>query len=198
MRIANHPAQISETDFESLQNVIKKQHSNDTLRQHRLYTLDEFLESSRNKIKLMIELKKPGTDLIRNVITAIRQRSMKNEVAIMSMNLDAVRSVNKIAPEITVGYVSAFSLGNISQLPVDFLAINHRSATNQLITNAHQQDLDIYVWTVNRPDIMTTMIERNVDGIVTDNPKLGIKVRNEIQELTMAERLLLQFHQLAR
>lgn len=190
MRMIGNPARIADNSFENLQKIVGDRHP--------LHTLDEFLSAAKNKIQLMVELKKPDSPLIRSVISAVRQHEMEEEIIILSMSPDAVRQIKNIAPEITVGYISALSLGNINRLPVELLAVNYRSVTNQLVSDAHQQNLEVYAWTVNRANLITTMIERNVDGIITDDPELAIQVRNEMQELTAAERLLLQFHQFAR
>lgn len=196
MRIANSPTRISETSYKNLQHIIGKAHSRSHSIHQKIYTLDDFLAASNSKIRLMIELKQSDQALGNRVVSAIREQEMEEEVIVMAMNLDAVRHIQKIAPEITVGYVSAFSLGDTSQLPVDLLVINHRAVTSRLITEARQQGLQVYAWTVNSISVMTNMIEHKVDGIITDKPELGIQVRDEMQELTTAERLLLQFPQL--
>lgn len=128
--------------------------------------------------------------------SAISKRDMANSVIDMSMNPEIIRKLQNIAPDISVGYVSAFPPGDVNRLPVEILAINHRSVTRQLVTAAHQQELDVYTWTVNRTGTMIEIIERNADGIITDQPALAIRIRNEMRELTTAGRLLLRFYQL--
>lgn len=195
MRMSGDPSRIAATGYDTLQAILERQYSGNPNRKQRINTLDEFLDATRDHIRLLIELKHPGAELVERVVATVRQRSMQNDVVIMSMNLDAVRQVRKSAPEIATGYVSAFSLGNLSRLPVQLLAINHRLISSQLIEEAQQRDMEVYAWTVNRAAQMANMIERGVDGIITDDPELAIRVRNEMQELTTAERLLLQFQQ---
>lgn len=196
MRIASDPAPISETDYNHLQQILEKAYSNGKSHQQNLHTLDEFLAASRGKIGLMIELKQSTGALARKVIETIQESGMENDVMIMSMDLDTIRLIQETAPDITAGYVSAFSVGNKSQLPVDLLAINHRATTPSLIKETQQQGIEVYAWTINRVNIMANMIEYNVDGIITDRPKLAVQVREELQNLSATERLLLQFNQL--
>ncbi|PAU94446.1 hypothetical protein CK503_06515 [Aliifodinibius salipaludis] len=196
MRIANNPAPISKTDYDHLQKLLQKAYSNGKSSQQKIHTLDDFLAASRENIGLMIELKQSTEALARKVIDVIQERAMENDVIIMSLDIDTIRLIQKKAPQITVGYVSAFSVGDKSQLPVDLLAINHRAVTPSLINQTQQQNIEVYAWTVNRANIMATMIEYNVDGIITDKPKLAIEVREELQNLSATERLLLQFNQL--
>lgn len=195
MRIANSPARISETNFTKLQNIVRKADPKETAQQNTLSTLDDFLESSRGRIQLMIELKNPNPALIRHTINAIHQQEMANETVLISMNPKSLQRASEEAPKIKTGYISAFSLGNVSQLPVKLLAINKRSVSNQLITNARQNGLAVYAWTINKASTMVKMIELGVDGIITDDPQLAIQVRKEMRELTATERLLLQFQQ---
>ncbi len=196
MRIAGNSASISKTDYNQLQHILEKAYSNGKSHQQKIYTLDDFLAASHGKIGLMIELKQSTEALAHKVIETIRERNMENEVVIMSLNLDTIRLIQKIAPGITVGYVSAFSVGNKSQLPVDLLAVNHRAVSPLLINQTQQQGIDVYAWTINRASIMANMIEFNVDGIITDRPKLAVQIREELQNLSATERLLLQFNQL--
>ncbi len=133
MRIANSPASISDTDYKHLQQILEKAYSNGKSHQQSIPTLDEFLAASRGKIGLMIELKQSTGTLVHKVIETIKESGMANDIMIMSLDLDTIRLIQKIAPDITVGYLSAFAVGNKSQLPVDVLAINHRAITPSLI-----------------------------------------------------------------
>jgi len=196
MRIANNPTPISETDYNHLQKIIEEAYTNEKSSRQKIHTLDDFLAASRGKIGLMIELKQSTEVLAHKVIGAINEKGMENEVMIMSLNFDTVRLIQKIAPDITVGYVSAFWVGDKSQLPVDVLAINHRAITPPLVKRIQNQGIKVYAWTVNRVNIMANMIEYNVDGIITDKPKLAVQIREELQNLSATERLLLQFNQL--
>ncbi len=190
MRMANSPAQISKTNFNELHNIL------DSNGRPKINTLDEFLDAAQGQIKLMIELKQNNTALINRTVQALRHKEMIDDAIILSFNLENLRHVRDIAPDVTVGYISAFTVGEISQLPVGLLAINQRSISKQLINQAQNRNLEVYAWTVNEVSDIANMIEHGVDGIITDHPGLAIQVREEMQELTTTERLLLQFQQL--
>ena len=49
---------------------------------------------------------------------------------------------------------------------------NGRGMTSNLVQQAHDLGLDVYVWTLNRESDMHRMIKGNVDGIITDRPDL--------------------------
>ncbi|SLN44135.1 glycerophosphodiester phosphodiesterase [Oceanibacterium hippocampi] len=46
----------------------------------------------------------------------------------------------------------------------------HRDLTDAALAEAHEIGLEVVVWTVNDPLDMTLLIERGVDGIITDYP----------------------------
>jgi len=52
-----------------------------------------------------------------------------------------------------------------AQLPV-------RMATEPVIARAHAAGLHVHVWTVNDRDVMTELLDRGVDGIMTDQTEL--------------------------
>jgi glycerophosphoryl diester phosphodiesterase len=52
-----------------------------------------------------------------------------------------------------------------AQLPIGL-------ATVPLIGRAHRAGLQVHVWTVNDRDLMTSLLDGGVDGIMTDNTEL--------------------------
>ena len=97
---------------------------------------------------------------------------------------------------VITGFVASAALGNISKLNVDFLAVSGALATNTLIATAHSQGKQIYVWTIDDPREMFTMIDRGVDNIITNDPGALVSVLEERAELENAERILLRFKSL--
>jgi hypothetical protein len=51
----------------------------------------------------------------------------------------------------------------------------------------------VYVWTVNDAAGMVEMVGRDADGIITDDPIVAARVRDELRSLTSTELLLLRF-----
>ncbi len=195
MRVAGDPRQIADVRFDEVKDLIQRPDGDSPPDERRLATLGEFLERARGRIGLMIELKYYGFDsrLAEVVIREIKKHQMENEVVVMSLNLDAVRQVQELAPGLTTGYLSAITLGNLSRLPVDFIAISRQSVTPSLVRSAKEQGIEVHVWTVNRPHDIANVIEMGVHGIITDDPGLAIQVRDELAAFTLAERILLQF-----
>ncbi len=51
--------------------------------------------------------------------------------------------------------------------------------TPDLIREAHRRNLPVHVWTVDDPEIMSTLVEWGADGIQTDRPDLLARVLHE-------------------
>jgi len=121
---------------------------------------------------------------------------MEDEVVLMSLSLDAVRQLRRLAPDIPLGYLSSVAVGDLVRLPVDFLAVAGPAASPRLIREARAQEMEVLVWTINRADVMADMIERGAEGIITDDPALAVRVRDELARMSPPARLLLRFRSL--
>jgi glycerophosphoryl diester phosphodiesterase len=156
-------------------------------------SLRETLEVCRNKSGVLIELKYYGRDqnLEQRVIDIVEQAGMVDQVMVMSLSYPAVEKVRKLRPTWTVGLLSTVALGDITKLDVDFLGLNSRAATKRLIERAHKNQIDVYVWTVNDPIEISTMISRGADGLITDVPDVALTVIKQRGTLSLSERLML-------
>jgi glycerophosphoryl diester phosphodiesterase len=121
---------------------------------------------------------------------------MEPEVAVISLNLDALRQAQRLAPNIPMGYLSSVSVGNLARLDVDFLAVSGSTATSTLLRQARKRDQSVYAWTINDVDGMIGLIVQGIDGLITDDPALANQVIKQVQTLLPFERLLLRFRHL--
>lgn len=194
MRVADLPGRVSETDYSGLQGIVQQPDDGtaDSLRY--IVTLEEFLTVAEGRIETMVELKYYGwnPELAEEVVRIVREQGAEERVLLMSLNQQAVRQLRELAPEMPVGYVTSVTAGDPSRLDVQFLAVARQAVSQELIRLAHQQGIEIYVWTVNRADRIAEMMEMGVDGIITDDPEMAVRVREELGRLNPAERVLLR------
>lgn len=194
MRVAGVPGRIANVRYEDIKELtlLTDQALPDSL--IRIPTLTEFIESSNERIKLMIELKYYGFNprLAEETVRLIREYGMENQVVVKSNNIQAVRQMRTLAPDISTGYVFAVGVGDISRLQIDFLSVNQQYLNADLMRRAEQQNLKVFTWTVNQRENIISAIQNGVDGIITDYPERVLSIIQEINELTLAERLLLQ------
>jgi glycerophosphoryl diester phosphodiesterase len=194
MRVAGDPRQIAGISFEDLRELNLTSNRDFPNADLRVPALAEYLELSKDRITLMIELKYYGfnPELAEKTIELIREYGMEDQVVLKSLYFRAVEQIMELAPELTAGYVSAAALGDISRLPIQFLSVNHTNITPQLIQRARSQNMAVYAWTVNNRDDMISAILKGTDGIITDFPEISQALKDDIRELTGTERVLLQ------
>jgi glycerophosphoryl diester phosphodiesterase len=195
MRVARDPRTIAGTDFAAFAGIRQGHDDGSPPEERRLATLSEFLERARGRIGLAVELKYYGWDpqLADQALAEIRASGLERQVLILSLSLPAIRQVQLAAPEISTAYLSSVAVGSLSQLPVKALALARLRATASVVRDAHLRGLEVYVWTVNDASSMIEMIGRGADGIITDDPLVGARIRDEVRSLTSTEMLLLRF-----
>ena len=89
---------------------------------------------------------------------------------------DSIRKVKELDPEIRTVYVMGFAYGSLNEFEyADIFSIRGSSISESLVSRVHNQGKEIYAWTVNTRDAINTMIDRNVDNIITDDVPLAQK-----------------------
>lgn len=159
----------------------------------RVPTLREVLEWAKGKVGLFIELKYYGYDqsLEAKVVDLVEQTGMISQVVIMSLAYDGVRKTAELRPEWTYGFLNMVSVGDLTRLDVDFLALSSKAASFSTIRRAHRQGMKVYVWTINDPVQMSVMMSRGVDGVITDNVTLARHVQQVRAKLTPLGRFII-------
>ncbi|MEK0317577.1 glycerophosphodiester phosphodiesterase [Cohnella sp. 56] len=138
----------------------------------RIATLGEVLGEAQGRIKLLIDLKPYGAGeaLAEDVVRLIRETRMEEDAYIQSFDGAALRHIREIDPEIKIGQILYFALGDLSSLDVDFYTIEQIMLTKQLVNKAHAAGRGVWVWTVNDRRDLKEVLKFQVDGIITDHP----------------------------
>ena len=158
----------------------------------RVPTLRQALELAKDKLGVVIELKYYGHDrnIESRVVDIVEQTGMVSDVMIMSLKIDGLRKVAALRPGWTRGLLNTKSIGDLTLLDLDFLALNSMAASLTMIHRAHKQKMKVYVWTINDPVQMSVMMSRGVDGIITDQPALARQVMKLRKQLSPFGRLI--------
>jgi len=160
----------------------------------RIPTLQEVLLLCKGRIGVNIELKYYGKQvrLEERVAEIVERTGMTDQVMFMSLSYDGIQVLHRLRPDWKVGLLSSVALGRLAELDVDFLALNGRAGSRRLIRAAHQRGKQVFVWTVNDPVTMASMIGRGADALITDEPALAVTVLERFGQLEPTERLLIQ------
>jgi glycerophosphoryl diester phosphodiesterase len=159
----------------------------------RVPTLAEVIKLCRGKIRLSIELKFFGPDkrLAQKVADVIREQHFESDCLVTSLNYGALREAKRYNPRLRTGLTVAHALGDVSRLEVDALSVRADFLSDEVLRAAHRLGREVHVWTVNDARLMTRLMKRGVDNIITSDPDLAIQVRDEWASLTGPERLVL-------
>lgn len=144
-------------------------------RDQRVPSLRQVLERARGEIGVVIELKYYGHDreLEPRVVAIVEDAAMESEIKLMSLDRSGLGKAASLRPEWTRGLLATVSIGDLTRLDVDFLALNAAAATRSQIRRAHSRGMEVYVWTINDPMQMSVMLSRGADGIITDEPAVA-------------------------
>lgn len=148
-------------------------------RGQRLQSLQEVLERFRTRIGFAVELKAgsavyPGIE--DRVVSLLEIYDVVDRALVLSFDHAALAAVARSNP----GLARAALLEPRTRLPENITAVTPRGATavglparlvtEQRVRAARAADLDLYIWTVNDPARMDSLIEWGVRGIITDRP----------------------------
>ncbi len=153
--------------------------------------LAEVIDYARGKFRINIELKYnvPDPGLAPAVIELVRSMAFLDQVVITSLDHAALRQVEKILPSLDTGLIVTAAVGNVTRTDTDFVSLNSARATSKLINQARAAGKQVHVWTVNKPEVMLRMIERDVDNIITDDPATLVRVMRDRNSLTPQEQV---------
>lgn len=151
-------------------------------------TLEEFLEASKGRIGLFIELKGRSADrkMADDVIKMVKDRKMEEEIAVLSLDYPLISYVEEKYPEIDTGFLYFFAMGDTKNLNADILIMEEREATPDKIEEIHKVGKKAVVWTVNTDSSIEHFVTSEVDAIITDyvtKVKQGMKERDERDDI---------------
>ena len=138
--------------------------------------LEDMLKEADGKIRLMIELKANGheKELEQDTVHLIRQYGMEKQCMIASMDMDVLRQMKKLAPELETVYISAILITDRYDLDfVDGYSVETTSLSAGMVLQAHFQGKKIFGWTANSGYSIKKMLRCGADGLITDNQQLA-------------------------
>ena len=155
----------------------------------RVLTLDRLLDAAADAgrpMRLLVETKHPtrfGGEVEEALIRVLRRYGLDKpdpdglSVTMMSFSFGAVRRVREAAPHLPVVQLMEFLPPwlRYGRLPagVRIAGPSVRLVRNHgwLVRRLHDQGNQVYVWTVNSPTDVDLMLDRGVEGIISDRPR---------------------------
>ncbi len=156
----------------------------------RIPTLDEVFEYAGSHLYMNVELKNYSTPCDRLVTTVaqyVRRHGVENKVFFSSFFPWNLTAACRLLPGVPCGLLTL--PGWKGSLPravglngkMDALNPHLRSLEPGLVDKVHAAGKSIYVWTVNFEADIERMVGLGVDGIITDDPALALRVLGRTQ-----------------
>ncbi len=135
-------------------------------------TLRSALKLTKGKMPLLIELKAYGLReaLIEKVIEDLKRYKMLDQVEICSFDRDLMIKLKHKEPTLKVGLITSYSEKAMAEKELDFVSLQYKAATEEIVDLLHQRGKRVYVWTVNQKEDMRLFHNMGVDLIITDRP----------------------------
>lgn len=170
-RMTGTPLRVADLTFEELSNFVIGYDAN--MEPVHIPSFTETLAAAQGQVKLLIDLKPYGFSepLVHEIVRQIQAFEMEQEVYIQSFDQSSLLQIRTLAPDIKIGQILYFALGNLNALDVDFYTIEQTMLTTQLVERAHGAGREVWVWTVNSSKNMKEVLKFRIDGIITDYPE---------------------------
>jgi len=154
-------------------------------------SLDELLEEFPNQ-RFNIDLKTKNLDQIKYYVDIIKRCKAEQRVLTASEHYKNLRAVRGVLPQIATSlcyreilmfyflYRSGLLFlnfpinGDALQVP-EFYG-SFRVVSRAFVKQAHKRRVRVHVWTINNENDMKRLIDMGVDGIMSDNPELLMRV----------------------
>lgn len=142
-------------------------------------TIEEFLDTAKDKIKLFIELKgvTANPQMADDLYKMVKERDMIDQVMFIGLNYDLLEYVESKYPEITTGYLCFFGFGDIQNMNVDVLLLEAETATDHNIDKIHEAKKEVGIWTVDNVSSMSIYMASTADYIITDKVEESLNIR---------------------
>src|SRR4029079_19780170 len=121
------------------------------------------------------------------VAAIVEKTGMVKECAYMSLDHEMARRMKQVRPAWRVGVLAAKTLGDITTLGADFVAVEARMATRSFVRKAHNAGHDVYARTVDDPAWMLRAMGNGVDGLITNKPALARVVIERREKMSQAQ-----------
>ncbi|MBC2359967.1 glycerophosphodiester phosphodiesterase [Listeria welshimeri] len=149
-------------------------------------SFDEIINAAKkNKIDLLVEVKLHGgesSDMVERFITLLKKEKVADKYLVQSLNQPVIEKIEYADPSLETGIILALNIGNLPKTSADFIVLEDFSINKRLLTQAKQNNKNVFVWTVNKEKLMQMYLRKNIDGIITNYPKKAIELRDSFNK----------------
>lgn len=157
-----------------------------------LASLFDFLRDYRGLIYVELKGKNAATDaLVKNVCDLIRQTDLVPNIIVKSFNLEAIKIVKQIFPEVKIAALfepkiltilrkKKLILDEARKHNADQISIHRSLATRKFVNRANAENLPVTIWTADNPAWVKRASDYKINAIITNDPARLLAVRDEL------------------
>lgn len=149
--------------------------------------LSEALEVIQNGSVTLIERKKGDAA---TCVKFLKARALINQVVVQAFDWQYLKNFHDLEPSQVLGALGPPGLLADGSKPGDRpkplsaewldlvkasgakIAVWNREVSREAVQLAHSRGLKVWVYTINEPELATTLLDLGVDGLITDNPSV--------------------------
>lgn len=168
--------------------------------EERAPTLAQFIAACNDSIRLNIEMKDFGhsAGLPAAVLNVLKEQQFTDRAVVSCFQRPLLQTLRTAEPALPVGVILSATRGDVTRLPVDFLSVNHRLVSGDLVRRAHRQGQRVHVWTVNDRELAIRLLDVGCDNLITSDPALVREVVDWHAELGDVSRMVLRLRRWMR
>lgn len=187
-RTTDHEGKVSSFTLEEIKGMDAGSHFDTAFRGEKIPTLREVLSTIEPPVLVNVEIANlltPFDDSPARIAQVVRETKTEDRVFFSSFNPIALYRIHKLLPHSPIGML-AFQ-GVKGKPAIGFFAralgcynlhAEQTDVTATLVEKEHGLGRRIFVYTVNQREEMKRLFELGVDGVITDDPVLGLRVRS--------------------
>lgn len=139
----------------------------------RIPTLQEVIDFIDNKVDLVIELKEEGT--VESVFELIKKSNIEDTVYVISFWHRLVKTIKEMGSHIKTGVLLVgcpVDTCIATQTSADALVMNYSFIDMKFVQTAHKENLKVFVWNIDKRNLLKPYADMGVDGIGTNDPRV--------------------------
>jgi len=139
----------------------------------RIPSLEAALAAASGRAGVMLEAKTPGTGPA--IYRAVQAAAFSGPVVYASFlhaEILEIRGVDPLARTLALmGWAPAAGAALAREAKATLVGLAHDSATRELVAALHAAGLEVWLYTVNEPPLITRAISIGADGVISDYPE---------------------------
>lgn len=188
-RTTDGTGKVSEFMLEELKELDAGSWFSEAHRGESLPTLEEVLEFAKGKIALNIEIKTEavtddvGGGIEEKALELVKKFDMQQHVLFSSFDYRAISHLRELDVDISTALLYEKSQSGsrspselVSAYDANAFNCNYREFSNKWAKETKNNDIPVFVYTVNNKRLMRKMIRRGVSGIFSDKPDVLIQL----------------------